>query len=66
MLPPLTGTIVQLGGEITAATDPRSPSPMRIVPKVGSCLHPTNKPYDECDEKYCSENAAADVHNDLR
>jgi hypothetical protein len=28
-------------------------------------LHPTNHPYDECDEEYCSENAAADVHNDL-
>jgi hypothetical protein len=29
-------------------------------------LHPTNHPYDECDKEYRSQNAAADVHKDLR
>jgi hypothetical protein len=28
--------------------------------------HRHRQPYDECNEKYCSENAAADVHSDLR
>jgi hypothetical protein len=38
---------------------------LRELIKKIEVLRPANHPYDECDQKYCSKNAAADVHKKL-